>query len=344
MPIDPGSSNQNNQQFGRQDNLDSLSQTLSMVDITDSSDYTFFDRKQMRNLKCSNHWKEKFKMMTTDRSKKAMLIKSRAAQTHSKSNVPESQCSNSKTITFKIDFYSDISKTLKNIKLNSSKNQCSYINWKSSNNLIPSSDQLYTSPIRQLESCEYISMIPDWYKHEFKGSNFNTNSNTIFLFPEQDSLRDSSLVDQVPSDNADSIAYNVMDTDYYSEEKDEDDEMKTEINNDNNLTISLNQINTPDDTYEEYSTSSSGYIDMHELKKYIISIIKPDSENTENISFADLLLKLPKLLPENMKENISVSVIYVAVLHLCNEYSLCLETKNGEIFISHGSVNNEKLE
>lgn len=37
-----------------------------MVDTTNSSDYTFFDRKKIRNLKCPDHWKVKFKMMKTD--------------------------------------------------------------------------------------------------------------------------------------------------------------------------------------------------------------------------------------------------------------------------------------
>lgn len=72
--------------------------------------------------------------------------------------------------------------------------------------------------------------------------------------------------------------------------------------------------------------------------------IKPNGEESINISFTDLILNLPKLLPENMKENISVSVIYVALLHLCNEYSLHLENKNDEILISQSSVNNEILE
>jgi len=75
---------------------------------------------------------------------------------------------------------------------------------------------------------------------------------------------------------------------------------------------------------------------MYQLKKYIMDIIKLDGEIT-NISFSHLLVKLPKLLPENMKENINVSVIYVALLHLCNEHSLCLEDKNGDIFITQGS-------
>jgi len=90
---------------------------------------------------------------------------------------------------------------------------------------------------------------------------------------------------------------------------------------------------------KEYLTCNSGYIDMHQLKRYIMNIIKPDNEKSVNISFGDLILTLPKLLPENMKENISVSVIYVALLHLCNEHSLCLEDKNGDIFISQSSIN-----
>lgn len=75
-----------------------------------------------------------------------------------------------------------------------------------------------------------------------------------------------------------------------------------------------------------------------------MNIIKPNGEETINILFSDLILNLPKLLPENMKENISVSIIYVALLHLCNEYSLCLESKNDDILISQSSENNEILE
>lgn len=81
---------------------------------------------------------------------KAMLIKSRASQTHSETNVPEYKCRNSRAITFKVDFYSDISTKLENLRLNSDKNYCSYTKWKPSNNLIPSSGQLNTIPIRQL--------------------------------------------------------------------------------------------------------------------------------------------------------------------------------------------------
>ncbi|XP_022166487.1 uncharacterized protein LOC111031018 [Myzus persicae] len=336
---DPGPSNQNNNQFGRLENLDSLSQTLSMLDTNDSSDYTFFDRKQLRKFKCSNHWKVKVKMMKTDSKQKAMLIKSRASQTHSETNVPEYKCRNSRAITFKVDFYSDISTKLENLRLNSDKNYCSYTKWKPSNNLIPSSGQLNTIPIRQFESCKYINMIPNWYKHEFEKLNLNSNPNSLFLFPGQDILRDRLLVDEVPLKNTDCIDNNVMDIDHYSECGNEVDEMMTVINNDNNLTIALNQKNTQDNAYKEYSTCSSGYLDMNQLKKYIMNIIKPDDEETLNISFADLLLRLPKLLPDNMKENITVSVIYVALLHLCNEHSLCLEDRNGDIFIVQGSVN-----
>lgn len=79
-----------------------------------------------------------------------MLIKSRVAQTHSETNVPEYKCSNTRAIKFKVDFYLDIPTILKNIKLNSGKNQCRYNKWEPSNNLIPSSDQWNTIPIRQL--------------------------------------------------------------------------------------------------------------------------------------------------------------------------------------------------
>ncbi|XP_060834343.1 uncharacterized protein LOC132917566 isoform X2 [Rhopalosiphum padi] len=318
---DPESSNHNNKTFGRLDNLNSLSQTLLMVDTTNSSDYTFFNRKKMCYFKCSNHWNEKFKMMITDSKQKAMLIKSRIAQTpqiQSQSNVTEFQCNKSKAIQFKVDFYSDNSTILKNIKLNSGKNQCNYIKWKPRNNLMVSSDQSNIRPIRQLESCKYIHIIPNWYKNEFEELNLNTNPNTLFLFPEQNILSNSLLLDEVPVENIDYIDQNVMDIECENEEE--------EI------------------TTEEYPFSNSGYIDMHKLKKYIMSTIKPDGEKTINISFADLLLKLPKFLPENMKENISVSVIYVALLHLCNEYSLSVESKNDEILISQSSVNNEVLE
>jgi len=82
-----------------------------------------------------------------------MLIKSRIAQTpqiQSQSNVTEFQCNKSKAIQFKVDFYSDNSTILKNIKLNSGKNQCNYIKWKPRNNLMVSSDQSNIRPIRQL--------------------------------------------------------------------------------------------------------------------------------------------------------------------------------------------------
>uniref|UniRef100_A0A2S2NN22 Condensin complex subunit 2 n=1 Tax=Schizaphis graminum TaxID=13262 RepID=A0A2S2NN22_SCHGA len=318
---DPESSNHNNKTFGRLDNLNSLSQTLLMVDTTNSSDYTFFNRKKMCYFKCTNHWNEKFKMMINDSKQKAMLIKSRITQTpqlQSQSNVTEFQCNKSKEVQFKVDFYSDNSTILKNIKLNSGKNQCNYIKWKPRNNLIVSSEQSNISPIRQLESCKYIHIIPNWYKKEFEELNLNTNPNTLFLFPEQNILSNNLLLNEVPVENTDYIDQNFMDIECENEEE--------EI------------------TTEEYPSSNSGYIDMHKLKKYIMSTIKPDGEKTINISFADLLLKLPKFLPENMKKNISVSVIYVALLHLCNEYSLRLESKNDEILISQSSLNNEVLE
>jgi len=50
-------------------------------------------------------------------------------------------------------------------------------------------------------------------------------------------------------ENTDYIDKNVMDTDY-SERENEGDEIMSEINNDNNLAIALNQQNTPDDDYE----------------------------------------------------------------------------------------------
>lgn len=82
-----------------------------------------------------------------------MHIKSRIAQTsqlQSQNDVSEYQYNKSKAIKFKVDFYSDNSTILKNIKLNSGKNQCSYFKWKPSNNLITSFDQSNIRPIRQL--------------------------------------------------------------------------------------------------------------------------------------------------------------------------------------------------
>lgn len=83
---------------------------------------------------------------------KAKLIKSRVTQTHSETNDAEYKCSNSRAEfkKFKVDFYQDIPTTLNNIKLNSGKNQCNYNKWEPSNNLMPSSDQWNTTPIRQL--------------------------------------------------------------------------------------------------------------------------------------------------------------------------------------------------
>ncbi|CAI6377370.1 unnamed protein product [Macrosiphum euphorbiae] len=97
-------------------------------------------------------------MMKTDRKQKTMLIKSRVAQTYSETNVPEYNCSNSRAIKFKVHFYLDKTTILKNIELNFGKNQCT------------------------LENCNYINVVPNWYKHEFEELNLNTNPNTLFLF------------------------------------------------------------------------------------------------------------------------------------------------------------------
>jgi len=75
---------------------------------------------------------------------------------------------------------------------------------------------------------------------------------------------------------------------------------------------------------------------MHKLKKYILNIIKPDGNIVLSITFEDLLLQLPEILPENMKNNLHVAVIYVALLHLANEHNLHLETNGNEIKISQG--------
>lgn len=37
-------------------------------------------------------------------------------------------------------------------------------------------------------------MVPNWYKHAFEKLNLNTNPNTLFLFPEQNILKDGLLV------------------------------------------------------------------------------------------------------------------------------------------------------
>lgn len=75
---------------------------------------------------------------------------------------------------------------------------------------------------------------------------------------------------------------------------------------------------------------------MNVLKKSICNIIKPDGNKTLNVTFKDLLLRLPKLLTEKTKENISVAIVYVALLHLSNEHNLHLENDNDEIIISQG--------
>jgi len=73
---------------------------------------------------------------------------------------------------------------------------------------------------------------------------------------------------------------------------------------------------------------------MHKLKKYILKIIKPDDNIILTYTLKDLLLQLPDLLPENMINNIDVSVVYVALLHLANEHNFLLENKGDELIIS----------
>jgi len=73
---------------------------------------------------------------------------------------------------------------------------------------------------------------------------------------------------------------------------------------------------------------------MHKLKEYILQIIKPDDNILLSYTLKDLLLQLPDLLPENMINNIDVSVVCVALLHLANEHNFCLENKNDELKIS----------
>lgn len=86
----------------------------------------------------------------------------------------------------------------------------------------------------------------------------------------------------------------------------------------------------------EFPCSGSRYIDMKELKMYINDIIKLNSHKTLNITFKDLILQLHKSLSEEMKKNLSVAVIYVALLHLSNELNLHLENNNNEIIITQG--------
>lgn len=90
---------------------------------------------------------------------KATLIKSRVTQTDSKTNASEYKCSNSRTIKFKVEFHSDIRKKLDDMALVSGKSLCRYDKWKPSNNLIPSSGQSNTNPIRQLVLITYYNSI-----------------------------------------------------------------------------------------------------------------------------------------------------------------------------------------
>lgn len=69
-----------------------------------------------------------------------MHIKPHIVETQSITNDSEYQCSNSKVITFKVDFSLDISTKLEQIRLNASFNRCNYNAWEPSNNLISSSE------------------------------------------------------------------------------------------------------------------------------------------------------------------------------------------------------------
>lgn len=73
---------------------------------------------------------------------------------------------------------------------------------------------------------------------------------------------------------------------------------------------------------------------MYTLKECILNIIKPDGKITLTLTFKDLLQRLPELLPKNTIDNINVSVIYVALLHLANEHNFNIETKSNDLIIS----------
>jgi len=76
---------------------------------------------------------------------------------------------------------------------------------------------------------------------------------------------------------------------------------------------------------------------MQELKKSIMVVIKPDGKKT-NTLFSYLVEELPKFLSENMRKNLNVQVIFVALLHLCNEHNLRLQNIDGELFIIQSTL------
>lgn len=90
----------------------------------------------------------------------------------------------------------------------------------------------------------------------------------------------------------------------------------------------------------EISNANPQYIDIYELKKYVIGIIKPDGHNISKITFKDLVVKLSNILPQEMKNNVTVAIIYVTLLHLTNEHNLYLtHLDNNNILISQTENN-----
>lgn len=90
----------------------------------------------------------------------------------------------------------------------------------------------------------------------------------------------------------------------------------------------------------EISNYNPEYIDIYELKKYIIGIIKPDGHNISKMTFKDLVVKLSNILPQEMKNNVTVAIIYVTLLHLTNEHNLYLtHLDNNNILISQTENN-----
>lgn len=90
----------------------------------------------------------------------------------------------------------------------------------------------------------------------------------------------------------------------------------------------------------ETANDNPEYIDIYELRKYVICIIKPDGHNISKITFKDLVIKLSNILPQEMKNNVTVAIIYVTLLHLTNEHNLYLtHLDNNDILISQTENN-----
>merc|ERR1711872_950477 len=88
-------------------------------------------------------------------------------------------------------------------------------------------------------------------------------------------------------------------------------------------------------------------VDMKRIKSATWKILTQDKENQEDApehqedieanelpetSFQDLYktLKMPGKLPKNQSENLSVPLAFIALLHLCNEQNLALESTGEE--------------